>query len=324
MTLSNIFMISGFLLAAYSIVANDAIQTLGTFLCSNGKRKWWVLFLYAGGILTLVSVGGWWLNDGDMSWGRLDRFPVPEQYTWIHVIPPLTIMILTYFGVPVSTTFLILTVFSSAHLGDMVIKSMAGYVVAFFFALLVNLFITRNAEKYFYRTSGETPSYWVVLQWCSTGFLWAMWLMQDMANIFIYIPTRSLSLPVMLASVAVLLIFHAILFYIRGGAIQKIVTCKTNTVDIRSATLIDFMFGIVLLVFKEASNMPMSTTWVFIGILAGREIGLTHNMGLRPMVETIKLTARDIIKVFTGLAVSVLLAYLLPFLFDLIGPIQEL
>lgn len=30
--------IIGFLLAAYSIVANDAIQTLGTFLSSNAKR----------------------------------------------------------------------------------------------------------------------------------------------------------------------------------------------------------------------------------------------------------------------------------------------
>jgi hypothetical protein len=35
--------IVGFLFAAYSIVANDAIQTLGTFLSSNAKRPWWML-----------------------------------------------------------------------------------------------------------------------------------------------------------------------------------------------------------------------------------------------------------------------------------------
>ncbi len=39
-------MIVGFTLAAYAIVANDAIQTLGTFLSSNSHRPWWVLWLF--------------------------------------------------------------------------------------------------------------------------------------------------------------------------------------------------------------------------------------------------------------------------------------
>ena len=33
----------GFLFAAYAAVANDSIQTLGTFIASNQDRKWWVL-----------------------------------------------------------------------------------------------------------------------------------------------------------------------------------------------------------------------------------------------------------------------------------------
>ena len=39
-------MIVGFLLTSYSIVGNDAIQTLGTFLSSNDHRPWWVLWLF--------------------------------------------------------------------------------------------------------------------------------------------------------------------------------------------------------------------------------------------------------------------------------------
>ena len=35
----NIWMIVGFLLAAYSVVANDSLQTLGTYLSSNKKRS---------------------------------------------------------------------------------------------------------------------------------------------------------------------------------------------------------------------------------------------------------------------------------------------
>ena len=32
------FVLAGFLMASYSLVANDAIQTLGTFLSSNKER----------------------------------------------------------------------------------------------------------------------------------------------------------------------------------------------------------------------------------------------------------------------------------------------
>ncbi len=70
------------------------------------------------------------------------------------------------------------------------------------------------------------------------------------------------------------------IFYSKGGKIQKIVTTKTNTTDIRSATIIDLIYGIVLFIFKEMNDIPMSTTWVFVGLLAGRElmINLRVNM----------------------------------------------
>ena len=72
----------------------------------------------------------------------------------------------------------------------------------------------------------------------------------------------------------------AIIFYSKGGAIQKIVKAKTNTTDVRSATIIDFVYGLVLLFFKEFSNVPMSTTWVFLGLLAGREIAIRYRLEL--------------------------------------------
>ncbi len=76
-------MIIGFLLGSYSIVGNDAIQTLGTFLSSNSHRPWWVLWLFACGVLTAVLVHGWWAH-GDVSYGRLQAIPVPERFTWIY------------------------------------------------------------------------------------------------------------------------------------------------------------------------------------------------------------------------------------------------
>ena len=47
----------GFLFAAYAAVANDSIQTLGTFIASNQDKKWWVLWIFIGGIFFLALRG---------------------------------------------------------------------------------------------------------------------------------------------------------------------------------------------------------------------------------------------------------------------------
>ena len=43
----------GFAFAGYSAIANDSIQTIGTFLASNHDKKWWVLWVFIGGIFWL-------------------------------------------------------------------------------------------------------------------------------------------------------------------------------------------------------------------------------------------------------------------------------
>ncbi len=316
MDYSTLFMILGFVAAAYSIVANDAIQTLGTFISSNGKRPWWVLWGFSCLILGAVLIYGWMANNGDVSYGRLGKkFPVPEVFTWVHAIPPFLIIILTRYGIPVSTTFLVLTVFAPTVLSAILLKSALGYLVAFVVGLLVYIFVSKVVEKKF-MSSREKPvaNYWVVLQWISTGFLWSQWLSQDLANIFVYMPTRQLDLQTVLVSLAVLILLSGTIFYRRGGKIQGIVNSKTNTTDIRSATIVDFIYALILLFFKNMSDIPMSTTWVFIGLLAGRELGLTLSLSIRPSRGTIGMIFKDAGKAFIGLAVSVALAVSLPYL----------
>ncbi len=316
-------MVVGFLLAAYAVVANDSIQTLGTFLASNAHRPWWLLWLFAGSILLLVLCYGWVVNDGDVAYGRLSKFPVPEGgVSWIHAIPPLALLILTRMGVPVSTTFLVLTVFAvtagqEGNLNAMLMKSSLGYVVAFVAAIVLFLLVFKRLSEHFHRTRKEPiPNYWVFLQWASTGFLWSQWLVQDLANIFVYLP-RELPVAWLVFGVVTLVAMLGYIFYQFGGEIQKIVTTKTDTTDIRAATIIDFIYGVVLLVFKEWSDVPMSTTWVFLGVLAGREFALSVYLAdLSGRVTTKKVLA-DAAKALSGLVVSVTLAFGLPWLHDL-------
>lgn len=314
-----IFMLVGFLLASYSIVANDAMQTLGTFLSSNSQRPWWVLWLFVCSVLLAVFFYGWITNDGDVAYGRLAEFPFPENFSWIYIVPPFVLLFLTNWGIPVSTTFLILTVFAPGNITSMLTKSLFGYVLAFVTAILIYKFITKALEDKFMNTPDkEPPIQWVALQWVSTAFLWSQWLIQDLANIFAYLP-RNLDASMLFFSMFVMLLLHAIIFYRNGGAIQHIVTSKTNTQDIRSATIVDFIYGLILLLFKEWSKIAMSTTWVFIGLLAGREIALAHNFQNREMKDVGKIIFSDALKAFAGLAVSILIAFGLPFLEQMIS-----
>ena len=307
-----VLMVAGFLLASYSIVGNDAIQTLGTLLSSNAHRPWWVLWIFAGAVMVAVLTYGWLIH-GDVSYGRLQAIPVPERFTWIYCAPPFVLLLLTRGGIPVSTTFLTLTLFAPEALSSMLLKSLLGYATAFVVAILVYRFVTRHLESRFSRTDGPASAWWTVAQWCSTGFLWSQWLIQDLANIFVFLP-RQLSPGWFLMAIGVMLSLHAIIFATHGGAIQKVVLTKTNTTDIRSATFVDLIYGIVLLLFKEISNIPMSTTWVFVGLLAGREIAITWNQRHRSGREVSRLVFLDFAKIVAGLLVSVGLAYALPVL----------
>ncbi len=306
----------GFTLAAYSVVGNDTIQTLGTFLSSNERKKWWVLWLFAGGILSITLIYGYVTHGGDVSYGRLEKYPMPDPFAWYYILPPIILMLLTRTGIPVSTSFLILTFFNQKNLNDMVIKSISGYAVAFTASLILYTIISKTLEKKFIENpiTDKQNKIWTTLQWCSTGFLWSQWLIQDFANIYVYLP-RQLALWQLILSLAIILGMLAFIIAKKGGAIQSIVKSKTNTVDIRSATLIDFTYGIILFYFKELNNVPMSTTWVFIGILAGREIALNFMLrkkeGRRNMFKNLGM---DLIKVLVGLIVSIILVYLVKYL----------
>ncbi len=306
----------GFILASYSVVGNDTIQTLGTFLSSNERKKWWVLWLFSASILTFTLVYGWVEYQGDVSYGRLEKYPLPVDMEWYYILPPLILLLLTRTGIPVSTSFLILTFFNEKNLGEMVSKSLKGYCVAFAVGLLVYLIITKSIEQRFLKNKikSSEEKLWTVLQWSSTGFLWSQWLIQDFANIYVYLP-RDLSLELLVVSLVIILSLLAYIMAKKGGAIQKIVKAKTNTIDVRSATIIDATYGIILYYFKELSNIPMSTTWVFIGLLAGREIGINLMMNYKEgRKQMFKMLGMDLLKISFGLIISIVLVYVVKWL----------
>jgi len=314
--MTEIYFTVGFLLAAYAIVANDSIQTLGTFLASNAKRPWWVLALFTSSIMVGTILYGNFVV-GDPTYGRLNRFPAFEEinFNWYHLLGPIAILALTRIGFPVSTSFLVLVMFSASALGGMLTKSLMGYAVAFGCGLIIYVAVMRIFEKKWTANpyGDNPPIHWIVLQWCSTGWLWHNWLKQDLANIFVYLP-RPVEPLWLIAGLVWMIAIQAYIFRSKGGKIQQVVLQKSNTTDIRAATIVDFLYGTILFYFKNLNDLPMSTTWVFIGLLAGRELGLRLMTTPRTPGKAGILIAKDLGKAATGLAISILIALSLPWL----------
>ena len=309
-----IWALLGFMFACYAVTANDSIQTLGTYISSNRDIKWYWQFGFMGTIFVGTMLYGF--DMGDPAFGRLEKFPNIDVQ-WYHALAPLILIALTRLKIPVSTTFLVLSVFAtSVVMEKMLIKSFMGYAVSFVFAFgswyLISKYILHEGEK------GEDKynNHWRIAQWLTTGWLWSTLLKHDMANIMVFLPRYHPTGNTVyeLFVIGVMLLGLGFMFYERGGRIQEIVLSKTNTRYVRSATMIDLVYCFVLYFFKELNNIPMSTTFVFMGMLAGRELGIwmegygitygkEHRKAIFPMLYT------DFLRLMLGLAVSVSLAY---------------
>lgn len=269
----------GFVLAAISTIGNDSIQTLGTFLSSNKDIPWWVLWLYIGGIFILVMFYGWWSTEG-VDFGRLDAIPRPESLTMIQLLAPAVLFFMTKFRIPVSTTFLILSVFATGDTIDsMLAKTFLGYLIAFLCGIGLWTAGLFYLEKFFHGSMSDTQkNLWRGLQWAATTMLWVSWLMQNNANMVIFMP-EDISLIQVSIMAGIVFTIIGVIFWMGGGPIQGIIQEKTDVKDVRSATLIDLSLALILFFFKEMSTIPMSTTWVFLGLLAGRELAYAYYYG---------------------------------------------
>jgi hypothetical protein len=299
----------GFIVSAISVIGNDSIQTLGTFIASNKKIHWFKLQAFVGGILVATLLWGWFINDGSLSFGRLSSIPQPKEFNFLELACPIFLLIMTYFRMPVSTTFLLLSVFSGQLvLQKMLIKSMLGYLVAFMVAyglwLMIHFFFARGR---LYNKKNYSKKLWRLFQFIITGFLWSLWIMHDMANIVVFLP-RQLSLVEMLTALSVLFITSAIILKLRGGNIQSIVNKKTCVKDVRAATIIDLAYVFLLIVFKNINQVPMSTTWVFIGLLAGREMAFRTGKSPKKFSKGIKMLLVDFSRASIGLVFSICIA----------------
>ena len=306
MEMTLIYTVIGFGLAGYSVIGNDSIQTLGTFIASKQKWfKWYVLASAASFVMILALAWGWYSYNGDISYGRLTRIPY-QEIQWYHAVAPAILLVLTRVGIPVSTTFLVLSAFASTVvLEKMLMKSVVGYGLAAMVAYVCWIVVSRFINEKFDEVKGDFwISFWRNSVWVTSGWLWWVWLSHDVANIAVYLP-RQLSIELLIIVMAYFTILLFYFFYIQGGRIQTVVLEKTGTRYARSATIINVIYAAVLFYFKELNDLPMSTTWVFVGLLCGRELAIATMNRDYKLGYVFPLIGKDFLKMVFGLTVSV-------------------
>ena len=384
--IGNIWAAICFSLAAYSVIGNDAVQTLMTYLHSNSDIPWKYLYGWVAAVLLWVIWYGFMTNGWDITYGRLDaKWYADINVEWYIVIFPLILVFLTRFRwIPVSTSLLILSIFASELLFQkIVMKSALGYLVAFiasfFMWTIVEVTLKKAANqaktKVFNFTAmlfqaavaaavimvalgyiiiplcltlfpgleipaistfqlwlyslvaflfvlgilyerranakvSRSSMFWRIAQTFTTVLLFSTWLMHDMVNIAVFLwPQLSVNIMVLISFI--FLLWLAYTFRIKGWPVWNIVTKKTSTNEIVAATMIDLVYFVILLIFKEWSNIPMSTTWVFVWLLAGRQLAI-RNINRVDVVQSGKRFKvafqeiwKDFSKIMVGLGISV-------------------
>lgn len=234
--------------AAYSAVANDSIQTLGILMAASKDTPWYFLWAYSGSIFVGTVLLSYFMYDGDVSHERLKSKgfdEAPESFQYMQVAAPIFLLILTRLRMPVSTTFLLLSCFAThaKGFGSMVVKSMGGYVIAFIVSGLFFFFAGKpmqnlwfeapeEGQKGFERKATAPSVYWVPVLWVTSGALWSIWLMQNTANIAVYLP-RSLNWWQLLMFMFPIVVGLALIMQMGGDKVQEIVEKKSGVSDIR-------------------------------------------------------------------------------------------
>jgi phosphate/sulfate permease len=207
---------------------------------------------------------------------------------------------------PVSTTFLLLSSFGASQnaITSVLNKSLLGYFIAFVTAFVLWILLDKVMKRSF---RGRASNRWVIYQWLTSGFLWSLWIMQDAANIAVYLPRKLNFIEFSVFSITIL-IGLGIVLYLKGDKIQEIVEEKSEVKDVRPATIIDMAYTAILIFFTWINTIPMSTTWVFIGLLGGRELGIKLSRR-KELSGTWRLIIKDVLYALTGLLISIIIAF---------------
>lgn len=316
-----------------AITSNDFPQTFASYQATQSNtvlNKIFNILVFGAVLWTVHSLFYFYFEPGEIHCFKLDGYPEAQSFTLVQALTPILVIIASRFRFPLSTSFAVLTVFSVTSANSfeltskMIVKSLNGYVIAYICAVAIWLLVVL-LERYLKKKGliGESSwlaqsapgrfmmhdQLWKILQLITTMSLWAVWLMQDTANSAVFLP-RQLPLWLFLIAVSIYMIALTVILWREGGEMQGAVEEHHPIPDAKSATLVDAVYAVILFVFLVLSNTPMSTTFVFFGLLAGRHTVLNRVRSQGSIKSSLWLAFKYFFKSSAAMVSALILAVL--------------
>lgn len=258
----------------YTIMANNCAQTIGMFIASNKSKSKFRIIYFLSGIFIITLLISWLFCNKQLDFYLLHDIPY-NSLNPLLVFLPIVLFFLTKYKIPVSATFLIIPIFANKNtVHSMITKTSVSYFISFLISLIVWRFIYTK-YKYLIEVKKEKDinKIWFLLQFMSTGIVWSVWIILSACNFIVFLPRvfelKELILVIFIGVVSIYLILLD-----NGGKIQEIVDEKSD-INIKSSVIFNFLFSFTMLFIQYVSKIPITSTWMFLGILAGRELAIT-------------------------------------------------
>lgn len=266
----------------FSIVLNNSFQILGTFLIINKNTSIWKSWLFLSSIFVITIMSCWFLCKGQIHFKKLNTIAYTENLTFFHYISPLVIIYFTKKKIPASASFLFLSLFASkSGIYALLANTFRSYIISFIGAFFIWKYLGKIIKKLWsnkinFEELEKNQNLWVVLQYVSTASLWISWLISNSPTAIVFLPRqfdfKSLSVFLFLGC---FIIYY--ILYKKGGAMQNIIKNKKDTDNLQSATMLNIIYSLMIYTLQFAISMPISTTWVFVGLMGGRELAIIEN-----------------------------------------------
>ena len=309
---------------SYNIIFNNSIQTIGLFIASNGDKKIVPNLLFFGSIFILSILIPWFLTSGEVHYHLLDSIFYKENHiNVLFIFLPILLYFFTKKRIPVSATFLVIPLFANkSTIESMINKTSVSYFLSLVISLMVYNFLYTKYKDLISNDKENTSKTWIIAEYVSTGILWFSWLSISLCNFVVFLPREFSLLDIILLSIIGLSTIYYILIT-RGGEIQKIITQKSDVKNIKTAVIFNTLFAFMLLFIQHINNVPITSTWMFLGVLAGREIAISINTfsirGALKYKNCLLKIWRDLFSAILGIVFSLVFVYIFNYIINLIN-----
>ncbi len=279
----------------YNVMVNNFIQTLGTFNVSNKYAKKWKIFLYLASIFIAYFVYTWLKYDGNIRKGSLRHIEYKDSFGYSLLLLPILVALFNYFGIPVSIAFLSIPLFISGEIVKaMIAKAFLNYFLAFAISFIFWNILYVEFKKILKKK--DNHKFWMIVEYISIGILWCCWLNTCVSSFMVFLPPK-LDLKHLLLLLVIGTIIISIITILRSNdKMEQIIEEKTDVNNIMFSVLFNVLHSVVLVVLKLNSEVPIATSWIFTGLLDGRELGIVTKKSNSFSDQKYKLCLKKIVR----------------------------